>query len=96
MSYKFMISHNCGISYHEEHSSDDKEDPKFKQLADYCEKHVKRYYIEDNSGKIADVSGLHKAAIAIFDFGISTPYREKRTMDEKLEALRSHFKCKAR
>lgn len=91
-----MISHNCGISYHEEHSSDDQEDPKFKQLADYCEKHVLRFYIEDSSGAIAGVSGLHQAGLLMLSGRPAWHGREERSMGEKVDALRSHFKCRAR
>jgi hypothetical protein len=51
MSYKLMVSHNCGSTYQKDMEAETLDDSKLKERMLYLDAYMLRWYIEDENGE---------------------------------------------
>lgn len=89
MRYKFMVSHNLGMSYQQSMASDDLNDPEFKKHEIYCNDAHLRYYIADENDEMVGMSAIHRATLELLG-GAAKPYKQ-RDIGTMVSDLQAHF-----
>ena len=85
--FKLMVSHNCGISYFEEMTTTDRQDPKLLEKIEEVSKKGSRFYIEGDDGFLCPI---HEKILETTHGFRVTPLKQT-PLEEKVRALQEKF-----
>lgn len=98
--YHFVVSHNCGVSYHVEYTTDDRNDVVLQQKIKDADSNLLRWYIEDIRDGDNTLCNIHQETIALLtstkggkhDTVSKNPYKHD-SIEDQVNRLRQKF-CK--
>lgn len=88
--FKLMVSHNCGISYSEEMSTTDRQDPKLLEKIEEVSKKGFRFYIDGDDDYLCPV---HKTILHSFH-DTQKQLSKNKTFEEHVKELQARFPWK--
>lgn len=88
--FKLMVSHNCGISYFEEMTTTDRQDPKLLEKIEEVSKEGFRFYIDGDDGYFCPV---HKTILRSI-YGTHEKPIQNKTLEERVKELQARFHSK--
>jgi len=88
--FKLMVSHNCGISYFEEMTTTDRQDPKLLEKIEEVSKKGLRFYIDGDDNYLCPV---HETILQSVHSVQKQPNKNK-TFEERVKELQARFHSK--